>query len=857
MRLDPGRNRLIAICTKDPSQLIMAAIACWRVGCAYLPIDPSWPIERIKYVLNEADPALMTFDSSAERLAAELGDRGVPTYKLDHSETPDNYFVAKAAAPGHPIEADDLAYVICTSGSTGRPKGVAVTQGNLHNLIEWYKVAFSITNSDRTTQTGALTFDASVGEIWPALSVGATVHILDQSIFLNPEKLRDYIVSHRITLCQLATAPAEQLLTVEWPQDIALRCLYTGGDRLCAFSPAGLPFQFLNLYGPTECTVYATAGVVPPDAAPGSLPSIGHPLLNTEVLILDPELNEVPRGEQGEIFIGGASVAAGYIGRPDLTAEKFIAHPSRSGTSRLYRTGDIGRVLPDGAIEYCGRTDDQVKLLGWRIEPAEILAALRSEPAVSAAAVMLHGEGGNKRLTAYVVLAREVSAAELRAHIATQLPAFMVPSCFVRLDALPLTGNGKIDRAALPYPEPSILMDRPALAGAPPDTKSQTERELMDIWAQLLGVRNFSPSDDFFEVGGNSLLAVRLFRKIQQRFGVEFRPSLILEISTLRELSSAIEGKVRDREADSPLIRLNGSRSGTPLFLVHPVGGDVVTYRTLASYISDCPVYGLQAPRRSSGTHESVETMAAGYIRVLASVQPRGPYHLGGYSAGGLIAVEMQRQLTHMGESVGLLALIEPVIQTSVHAAKKQEPATIVLRLVRWTVASNVRTLMRVGLREYLKTKSGRSLGSEFLASFNARMYLGLMKRNSASRKWLSWKPSLSSRESIELASLNYKPEPVSGSALYFRSEGFMREHGDPTAAWEGIFSDGLQIVDIPGEHYMMMQDAQAAELARHLSAAISRARSESADPSPDVPSNAVAPDIRMSLRSDKNTLRV
>jgi amino acid adenylation domain-containing protein len=537
-----GRRQCpIAVCTDDSRHLAITALAAWNTGCAYLPVSPSSPAERLRHMLAESETSIVVV---TEAVAA-----GIPagTWKLVSIEEFTNSSQPTLDPPSLAdvgearIAPDDLAYVIYTSGSTGTPKGVAVTHGNLSNLISWYNDAFAVTQNDRATQMRALTFDVSVAELWPALSAGATVHSLDPSTYLLPERLRDYLVAQEITICEASTLMVEQLITLEWPRQTKLRYLQTGGESLRDFPPAGLPFQLVNNYGPTECTVVSTSGVVVAPAKASTSPSIGCPIAGAEVFILDSRLRPVPDGQQGEMFIAGAGVAAGYIGRRDLTDERFLTIPGVAGGSRLYRTGDLGRRLANGAFEFGGRVDDQIKLRGYRIEPAEIVAALRSYPAVSAAAVSTVGEGADKQLVAYVVLKADVSGAEIRDHLALHVPAYMIPEFFVPLEKMPLTQHGKTDYSALPFPDRSILLDASDSVGEP---TTEIEIEVAAILSRVLKQPHIGFRDNFFRLGGNSLLAAQVVVSVQHAFGVDLLMRSVFERPTVEGLAREIENQI-------------------------------------------------------------------------------------------------------------------------------------------------------------------------------------------------------------------------------------------------------------------------------------------------------------------------
>jgi amino acid adenylation domain-containing protein len=531
----------IAVCTDDTYQLVVGALAAWMAKCAYLPTDPSAPVDRWHHMLSEAKVPLV--------IANALGSSRLPgsswsTLPLDEFTltdlTGDNS--DPLLTPFWDIQPDDLAYVIYTSGSTGRPKGVAATQANLSNFVAWYQSNFGVRAGDRVTQIMALTFDVAVAEIWPHLSAGGAVYAPDRAIGIAPERLRDYVVSNGITMCEAPMLVAVQLLQLAWPPESKLRTLQTGGESLRIFPSPDLPFQVFNNYGPTECTIDALSGLVPVGHTSGSeYPTVGRPAQGAEIFLLDADLRPVPEGERGEICVGGPGVTKGYIGRPDLTAECFIPNPFPQGGPRLYRTGDLGRRLPTGEYQFCGRLDDQIKLRGYRIEPAEIVAGLLRHPHIKVAAVTTAGEGAAKHLVAYLVLTQELSAPEIRSHLGTQLPSYMVPDDFVRLEKLPVTPHGKIDFSALPAPSEENSI-REQSAELTPETEIQML--VASLFAGVLKGRSIGLDDNFFLCGGNSLLAGQVMGQLEQEFQISFPFRTIFDFPTVLALSNAVEQQI-------------------------------------------------------------------------------------------------------------------------------------------------------------------------------------------------------------------------------------------------------------------------------------------------------------------------
>jgi acyl-coenzyme A synthetase/AMP-(fatty) acid ligase/acyl carrier protein len=421
---------------------------------------------------------------------------------------------------------------------------VQITHDGLLNLVFWHQRAFSVTSSDRATQVASPAFDALGWELWPYLTKGASVHLPDEDTRVSPPILRDWLVNQRITISFLPTALAESIITLEWPEQTELRILLTGADTLQHYPPPGLPFSLINNYGPSEATVVATSGPVPATENAGMPPTIGRPIDNTEIFILDERLQEVPAGEAGEMYIGGVGLAKGYLNRPELTEEKFIPHPfsDRPG-ARLYKTGDLARYLPDGQIAFLGRADYQIKIRGYRIEPDEIISVLNRHPFVSSSYVVAREDiPGDKRLVAYIVpvLGMHIAVASLREILRTYLPDYMIPAAFVLLRVLPRTTNGKVDRMALPVPDAeNTLRDVET-----PRPGTPVEARVAEILASLLNLDHVGIDDNFFMLGGHSLLGTQVIVRIAETFGVELPLRTLFGAPTVRQLSAEIEKSI-------------------------------------------------------------------------------------------------------------------------------------------------------------------------------------------------------------------------------------------------------------------------------------------------------------------------
>jgi amino acid adenylation domain-containing protein len=534
--LGVGAGVVVGIYLHRSPATIVAALGVLKAGGAYLPLDPNYPAERLAFILKDAQaPILVT----GRCMLDALPGRPHHVVTLD----PQGELAAdEATEPALPQStASDLAYVIYTSGSTGQPKGVEVTHGGLLNLVNWHQRAFKVTAADRASHLSALGFDAAVWELWPYLTTGASIHIPDGVTSDQPEAIRDWLVSEGISITFLPTPVAERLITLEWPAKISLRTMLTGADTLHHYPPRKLRFQLVNNYGPTECTVVATSGTVLPNEHPDRLPTIGRAIDNVQIHILNEHMQPVPNGEAGEIYIGGAGVARGYRNRPDLTVERFVPDSFSSRTEgRLYKTGDLARFLSDGQIAFLGRIDEQIKIRGFRIEPAEIVKALDEHPAVVASIVVAREVApGDKRLVAYFVPVANAQPThtEMRNFLAASLPEYLIPATFVKLAALPLNHSGKVDRAALPAPcTENTLRDNVFVT-----PRNPIEERLAAMLAPLLGLDKVSMEDNFFLLGGHSLLGTQLIARVRDAFGIELTLRCLFDAPTISRLATQIE----------------------------------------------------------------------------------------------------------------------------------------------------------------------------------------------------------------------------------------------------------------------------------------------------------------------------
>ena len=531
MGVVPGET--VAICMERSFDWIVAALGILRAGAAYVPLDSAWPDSRLRFAIS---------DSGAKALVARapLLDR---LHVEAHAIDPCRDSAAIAAAPAlacRPVRQESLAYVIYTSGSTGVPKGVEITHANLSHLIQWHRETFRVTRQDRASHLAGLGFDAAVWEIWPHLVGGATICLADDAVRSSAELMQQWIIRESITIAFVPTLHAARLMAMDWPATTELRLLLTGGDVLGHGPALGLPFDVVNNYGPTECTVVATSAVLEPGSQ--LTPPIGRPIAGTSVYLLDERGRQVDDGTPGEIYIGGSGVARGYRNLPELTGRNFLPDPFNGEPgARMYRTGDRGVRRRGGDLAFYGRLDRQTKIRGQRIELDEIGTILSRHPSVEfAIAVDRVSQVGDNELVGYVLLKENASipaARDLQQHLLRSLPECMIPATFVRLEALPLSPNGKLDLGMLAPPmDTNLLSEKAGTSAATP-----IEEKLLTMMQDILKNDAVRAEDNFFLAGGHSLLAMQLVMRVQDAFGVDLTLRQLFEAPTVQRLALLVE----------------------------------------------------------------------------------------------------------------------------------------------------------------------------------------------------------------------------------------------------------------------------------------------------------------------------
>jgi len=821
----PGVGRaLVGVAMERSPELIIAYLAALKAGAAYLPLSPGDPPDRLAFMLA---------DSGAAVVLTRRGD-DVP---LDaaHTRVVD---VADGIAAGLDAPAldgvdratpDDLVYVMYTSGSTGRPKGVAVPHRGIVRLV-FGQDYVHLGPDEVVLQVTALSFDVSAFEIWGALLHGARL-VLHPSRVPLARELRDVIRRHGVTMTWL-TGSLFNGVVDEDPEGLApLRQLVIGGEALSvphvARAAHVLPAtQLINGYGPTECSVFACGYPIPRpvDTHAASIP-IGPPIANTEAYVLDAHMNPTPIGVPGELYLGGPGVARGYLNRPELTAERFVPDPFRAEpAARLYRTGDLARWRSDGTIEFLGRRDSQVKIRGLRIELGEIESALALHPAVREAAVVVRDDGpGGRRLVAYVVPrgGEDARPDALREFLKRTLPAPMVPATFVALDAVPLTPSGKLDRRALPAPPDPSAHGTP---GAHPP-RDPLEAQLVELWQDLLGVQAIGVTDDFFELGGDSLLAARMVQQIGELTGRPIPLAVLYAGPTVERLARLVDAGAEEKpEFMGPTVTLNRTGARPPLFLFHGVlnGGAFYALRLARRFGADQPIHVVHPFADPAGPiPATIEAMADEQLPLVQALQPHGPYRLSGYCNGGLVAYEVARRLQAQGEEVEMLALI-----ASAPVRRFAAPGRLLRRLAMALGLSPEATA------EPLARLRSFAHGISHLSPREWAAFVGDKLRHVAPGHHASDEGGLPTlMEQYYRIVMRYFSAPYRGPVLLLwpEEEPWGPAH-DAVEAWRPLVP-AVRLHTVPGDHHAIVRH-HADLIADHLGALLTRDRAEPREPS-------------------------
>ncbi|WP_439415462.1 amino acid adenylation domain-containing protein [Larkinella sp. GY13] len=809
------RGDIVGIMLDRSPEMVMILLAVLKAGAAYLPLDPDYPADRLQFMLEDASAkTLITSEKYHHYLNTDTPEIHLETAlreSKNHSKE----------EPEQIVEGNDLAYVLYTSGSTGKPKGVLIEHHNLVNFL-WSMIQQpGITPNDTVLAITTISFDIAGLELFLPLIVGASIRLADQATARDGRALRELIETQTVTIMQATPATWRMVLDSGWDKPLPLKVL-CGGEPLAPDLADKLiekTDELWNVYGPTETTVWGTLKHI----RKGEPITIGRPIHNTWVYILDEQQQPVADGEIGELWIGGAGVARGYLNRPELTRERFVADPF-VGTpgGRMYRTGDLGRLLENGEILCLGRIDHQVKIRGHRIELGEIENTIHQIPEIKEVVVIAREDRpGDQQLVAYVVSeSPEINQAlpkelvqQWKQQVRQQLPDYMVPRAFVALSKFPITANGKIDRKLLPAPS---LSERDNETGFM-SPRTDVEKLVAEIWTECLKIENISVFDNFFELGGHSLTAVQVMSLLEKKTGKNLPLATLFEYSTIEKLASILHMNGRSVTWDS-LVPIKPHGTKIPLYIVHGAGLHVLLFNTLAlSMDPDQPVYGLQAKGINSEDKplESIEEIAAYYIDAIRAQNPEGPYALAGYSFGGIIAYEMSKQLRKMGKEVKMLAMFDTYAyqsnffdpwparawQNTLTAIKERlYVLTLLKENPRETVVNVTKSVQKKANRFYRKIR----YNEDHLKVFHGNYY----KVNEAN----------------EIASRKYRLEPQEITVTLFRAKKHSYYVDDfEYLGWKPFALNGITIHEVPGDHFNLFTSPNDKEFARILQEVLDR----------------------------------
>ena len=657
---------LVGFCLNRSLDTIVGMLGVLKAGGAYVPLDPAYPLEHLKYMAEDSKISILL---TQNQLKSQLPHQAKVLVDSDWSQIA----LHSRENPTMNNTGDNLAYVIYTSGSTGKPKGVMITHSALSNFAQTAIAEYKIDESDRALQFASINFDIAVEEIYTSLLTGSTLVLRTDEMLADMKTFCQTCQQLQLTILNLPTAYWHQIIAelanikAYFPESV--RLVIIGGEKVLSEpvkywqeyvnrSGKSDRLELINSYGPTETTVSATLYRIPKDTdtIPNEVP-IGRPFDHLQTYILDRYGQPVPIGVPGELHIGGSSLARGYLNRPELTKEKFIPNPGGRG-DRLYKTGDLVLYLHNGNIEYIGRIDKQVKIRGFRIELGEIETVIAQHPDIQQTAVIAReANPGDKRLVAYIVpQQQDLSQSKLRSFLQERLPHYMVPSAYVKLDSLPITPGGKVDRQALPAPE----FNRSEL-GKIVTPRNDLESKIATIWAEILNISPIGVQDNFFDLGGHSLLAVSLLTRIEKTFQKNIPLTTFLSAPTIEGIANVISQE-SSASSESLIFNIRTTGSKPPLFLINAMGTGMLAYKLLAKYLDpQIPVYGIRAVGMDDrqDPQNRIEQMAQTYIQEMLAVQPEGPYCVAGVCTGGTVAFEIASQLRSRGLEVAFLGLID------------------------------------------------------------------------------------------------------------------------------------------------------------------------------------------------------
>ncbi|SMC94665.1 non-ribosomal peptide synthetase [Pedobacter nyackensis] len=797
-------------------EMIIGMYAILKAGAAYIPVDPDYPIDRQLYILSNSAVSLLITDSTHPLNALMPEVKSINIKTVDYSQY-------DSSNPNLKIDSRQLAYTIYTSGSTGQPKGVMIEHHSAVNLVLWVNNRFNVGADDRMLFLTSMCFDLSVYDIFGILATGGTLVIAEQAQVNDINQLIDMLQEYQITFWDSVPSTLDYLVkelaagNTDYKQD-ALRLVFLSGDWIPVNLPDKIKHFFpsanvVSLGGATEATVWSNYFVIKhADSNWKSIP-YGRPITNNFFYILDDDLQPVPNGDTGNLFIGGVGVARGYANEPEKTAASFIADPFNSDCGgMMYRTGDLGRMLPDMNMEFLGRKDNQVKIRGFRVELGEIEHMLNQYDQLESAIVLAKDDHyGKKELIGYAVANGTFNKDAIINYLKEKLPEYMVPLSWVEMQSFPLNINGKIDRKALlDLPVPEHI----ANAYTPPITDS--EKIMTTIWQQVFDMEKVGTNDNFFELGGHSLMALQIMARFEKQTGTKFPAAILFKNPTISSLLGSVEKTDRAKEWKS-LVPIKSTGNKMPLYIVHGDGLYVLNFKDLAKHVDEeQPLFGLQ-PAELNDDDETIRTMAdiaRHYVREILEHNPNGPYAIAGYSFGGYVAIEMERQLTEMGKTVKMLGIFDTDAGNILYSKSWQ--ITLLKKIGR-----QFPKLLWVG-KSFLKDPSG---------TFQYQYYLLLKKIQQLGNKiGLTEEPKVDGiydqikviNEKHHMAFKSYSMQPFNNYVYLFKAKKRIYFVDDfKYLGWQKYAKKGVKVFDVPGDHATMLQQPNVSEFGKSLQDAL------------------------------------
>jgi pyochelin synthetase len=807
------QGSFVGLCVNRSLEMAVGLLGIVRAGGTYVPLDPLYPADRLAFMAADTEiQVLLTERDLVSQLARS------PARVIRFDEVPEWEPNDLDERTDVEVGGEDLAYVIYTSGSTGRPKGVMIEHAAAVNTIDDMNRRFAVGPADRVLSVSSYGFDLTVYDLFGLWAVGGTVVIPEPAGARQPSHWAQLLRRHQVTIwnsvpAAMAMLVAELAVRPDGALD-SLRVVLLSGDclpttlpdRVRAFNPGA---QIINLYGATEASIWSVVHPVGRCDPQLSCVPLGTAMDNQSFHVLNESLEACGPGETGQLYLGGVGLARGYLRRAELTAERFITNPlgDQSG-ARLYATGDLGRMRDDGTVEFLGRIDGQVKIHGFRVETGEVEAALCRHPAIREAVVVAKEHLSHKQLVAHVVPSRQPAATvdELRDFLRQALPDYMVPTRFVMRDCLPLTDNNKVDRAALAAAAPQKQPSAEANCGC---ATNEVERRLARILADGFELESISPDDNFFDLGGDSLLAAGFLAQVDQEFGQALSLDVLLERPTIRLLAELLRSPPKAKQRPT-VVTIQAGQSGPPLFCLPGIGGNVVEFRLLANRLGPVPpIYAVPSAGLDDHEtpHQTIGEMAAHAVRQMRAIQPRGPYYLAGYSLGGVVAFEAAQQLLAEGDTTALLAVIDSRLW--------RPPIALSIRQKIWLHWRNLRRSTNHGRWQYLcarwrvlieriRRKDLRRVEEDLVAGLD----LSSSSRKVARVHWHAWR--------------HYEPRVYDATITLFVAQqdpnlSNIEDVDDPTLGWSRWTTKGVKVYRTGGLHSEILRAKELEVLALEL----------------------------------------